>query len=110
MKTLETILNFLTSLVRIIFPRRQKPATGDCPCPHPYPRPVPDGDHPAVSPDGTDGSDADSDRSDTLALHQGDWGTKQRVEPIDIAGLPHELRIKLPPHDPPQQSDRICHL
>ena len=74
MKTLETILNFLTSLVRIIFPRRQKPATGDCPCPHPYPRPVPDGDHPAVSPDGADGSDADSDRSDTLALGQGDWG------------------------------------
>ena len=53
---------------------------------HPYPRPVPDGDHPAVSPDGADGSDANSDRSDTLALHQGDWGTKQRVEPIDIAG------------------------
>ena len=54
--------------------------------PHPYPRPVPDGDHPAVSPDGADGSDADGYRSDTLALHQGDWGTKQRVEPIDIAG------------------------
>ena len=86
MKTLETIFNFLTSLARIIFPHKQKPATGDCPCPHPYPRPVPDGDHPAVSPDGTDGSDANSDRSDTLALHQGDWGTKQRVEPIDIAG------------------------
>ena len=86
MKTLETILNFLTSLVRIIFPRKQKPAAGDFPCPHPYPRPVPDGDHPAVSPDGADGSDANSDRSDTLVLHQGDWGTKQRVEPIDIAG------------------------
>ena len=53
---------------------------------HPYPHPLPDGDHPAVSPDGADGSDADSDRSDTLALNQGDWGTKQRVEPIDIAG------------------------
>ena len=78
MNVLETILNFLTSLARIIFPRKQKPAAGDCPCPHPYPRPVPDGDHPAVSPDGADGSDANSDRSDTLALHQGDWGTKQR--------------------------------
>ena len=86
MKTLETILNFLTSLVRIIFPRRQKPAAGDCPCPHPYPRPVPDGGHPVSSPDGADRSDADGYRSDTLALHQSDWGTKQRVEPIDIAG------------------------
>ena len=86
MKTLETIFNFLTSLARIIFPRRQKSAAGDCPCPHPYPRPLPDGDHPAVSADGADGSDADGYRSDTLALHQGDWGTKQRVEPIDIAG------------------------
>ena len=86
MKTLETILNFLTSLARIIFPRRQKSAAGDCPCPHPYPRPLPDGYHPAVSPDGANGSDADVYRSDTLALNQGDWGTKQRVEPIDIAG------------------------
>ena len=86
MKTLETILNFLTSLVRIIFPRRQKPAAGDCPCPHPYPRPLPDGGHPAVSPDGADGSDADGYRSDTLALTQGDWGDKHHVEPIEIAG------------------------
>ena len=86
MKYLETILNFLASLARIIFPRKQKPTAGDCPCPHPYPRPLPDGDHPAVSSDGTDGSDADSYRSDTLALNQGDRGTKQRVEPIDIAG------------------------
>ena len=37
MKYLETIFAFLTSLVRIIFPRKQKPAAGDCPCPHPYP-------------------------------------------------------------------------
>ncbi|MBC8617549.1 hypothetical protein H8788_07360 [Parabacteroides faecis] len=86
MKYLETILTFLTSLAWIIFPRKQKPTAGDCPCPHPYPRPLPDGDHPAVSSDGTDGSDADSYRSDTLALNQGDRGTKQRVEPIDIAG------------------------
>ena len=49
MKYLETILAFLTGLVRIIFPRRQKPAAGDCPCPHPYPRPLPDGDHPVGS-------------------------------------------------------------
>ena len=86
MNVLETILTFLTSLARIIFPRKQKPTAGDCPCPHPYPRPLPDGDHPSVSSDGTDRSDADSDRSDTLALNQGDWGTKQHVEPIDIAG------------------------
>ena len=86
MKYLETILAFLTSLARIIFPRKQKPAAGDCPCPHPYPRPVPDGDHPAVSPDGTNGSDPDSDRSDTLALRQGDWGLRSDIQPIDIAG------------------------
>ncbi len=59
MKTLETILAFLTTLARIIFPpASKKPAAGDCPCPHPYPRPLPDGDHPTVSPDGADGSDA----------------------------------------------------
>ncbi len=71
MNVLETILNFLTSLARIIFPRRQKSAAGDCPCPHPYPRPLSDGDHPTVSADGADRSDADNYRSDTLALHQG---------------------------------------
>ena len=87
MNVLETILTFLTSLARIIFPRKQKSTAGDCPCPHPYPRPLPDGDHPAVSPDGANGSDADSYRSDTLALNQGDLGTKQHVEPIEIAGL-----------------------
>ena len=41
MKYLETILAFLTQLARIIFPRKQKPAAGDCPCPDPYPRPLP---------------------------------------------------------------------
>ena len=82
MKYLETILAFLTQLARIIFPRKQKPAAGDCPCP--YPRPLPYGDHPPVSPNETDGSDADSNRSDTLTLVQGDWG--KYVEPIDIAG------------------------
>lgn len=84
MKYLETILAFLTQLARIIFPRKQKSAAGDCPCPDPYPRSLPNGDHPLVSPGGADGSDADSDRSDTLTLHQGDWG--KYVEPIDIAG------------------------
>ena len=39
---------------------------------------------PPVSPNETDGSDADSNRSDTLTLVQGDWG--KYVEPIDIAG------------------------
>ena len=86
MNVLETILSFLTSLARIIFPRKRKPATGDCPCPDPYPRPFPDGDHPAVSPDGADGSDPDSDRSDTLALRQGDWGTSSGIQPINIVG------------------------
>ena len=84
MNILETILNFLTTLARIIFPRKQKPAAGNCPCPDPNPRPLPDSDHPPVSPYETDGSNADSDRSNTLTLHQGDWG--KHVEPIDIAG------------------------
>ena len=88
MNVLEAILSILTSLARIIFPRKQKPAAGDCPCPQPYPRPLPDGDHPIISPDGADGSDADSYRSDTLALRQGGWGTvQQHVEPINIAGF-----------------------
>ena len=82
MKYLETILAFLTSLARIIFPRKRKPAAGDCPCPHPLPAPA----EPPLPPDAGDGSDPDLYRSDTLALGQGDWGTKQRVEPIDIAG------------------------
>ena len=82
MNVLETILNFLTSLARIIFPRKRKPAAGDCPCPHPLPAPA----EPPLPPDAGDGSDPDLHRSDTLALNQGDWGTKQRVEPIDIAG------------------------
>ena len=86
MNVLETILSFLTSLARIIFPRKRKPATGDCPCPDPYPRPFPDGDHPAVSPDAANGSDPDSNRSDTLALRQGDWGTSSGIQPINIVG------------------------
>ena len=86
MKYLETILAFLTQLARIIFPRKRKPAAGDCPCPDPYPRPLPDDDHSTVSPDEADGSDTDLYRGDTLALYQGNRETKQRVEPIDIAG------------------------
>lgn len=39
MKYLETILNFLTTLARIIFPRRKRPVTGDNLCPDPLPQP-----------------------------------------------------------------------
>lgn len=86
MNILETILNFLTTLARIIFLRKQKPATGDCPCPDPFPGPLPDGDHrPLASPEGN-GGNPDCDRSDTLALHQSDRGIKSDIEPIDIAG------------------------
>ena len=70
MNVLETILNFLTSLARIIFPRKRKPAAGDCPCPHPLPAPT----EPPLPPDAGDGSDPDLYRGDTLALGQGDWG------------------------------------
>lgn len=87
MNYLETILHFLTTLARIIFPRKRKPAAGDCPCPNPYPGPLPNGDHSAIPSPEADGSDAGSNRSDTLALDQGDRGaSKQHVEPIDIAG------------------------
>lgn len=84
MNILESILHFLTTLARIIFPGKK--GKNGSPCPHPYPRALPDGHHPAVSPDGTNGSDPDSDRSDTLALHQGHWGTCSGLQPIDIAG------------------------
>ena len=82
MNVLETILNFLTNLARIIFPRKRKPAAGDCPCPHPIPAPA----KPALPSDAGDGSDPDLHRGDTLALTQGDWGDKLHVEPIEIAG------------------------
>ena len=72
MNVLETILNFLTSLARIIFPRKRKPAAGDCPCPHPLPAPP----EPPLPPDAGDGSDPDLHRGDTLDLAQGDWGNK----------------------------------
>ena len=83
MKYLETILAFLTSLVRIIFPRKQKPAAGDCPGPDPLPAPP----EPSLPSDAGDGSDPDLYRGDTITLTQGDWGNKHHVEPIEIAGL-----------------------
>ena len=72
MNVLETILNFLTNLARIIFPRKRKPAASDCPCPHPMPAPP----EPSLPSDAGDGSDPDLYRGDTLALAQGDWGSK----------------------------------
>ena len=76
MNVLETILNFLTSLARIIFPRKRKPAAGDCPCPHPLPAPP----EPSLPPNEGDGSDPDLHRGDTLALAQGDWGSRKNRE------------------------------
>lgn len=68
MNVLEIILNFLTSLARIIFPRKRKQAAINYPCPHPLLT------HPGspLSPDMGDGSDLDLYRGDSLAL--GDWG------------------------------------
>ena len=37
MNVLETILSFLTTLARIIFPRRKRPVAGDDLCPYPLP-------------------------------------------------------------------------
>ena len=76
MNVLETILNILTQLARIIFPRKRKPAAGDCPCPHPLPAPP----EPPLPPDAGDGSDPDLHRGDTLALAQGDWGSRKNRE------------------------------
>lgn len=76
MNVLETILNFLTQLARIIFPRKRKPAVGDCPCPHPLPAPP----EPSLPPNEGDGSDPDLYRSDTLTLAQGDWGSRKNRE------------------------------
>ena len=81
MNVLETILNFLTNLARIIFPRKRKPAASDCPCPHPMPAPP----EPSLPSDAGDGSAPDLYRGDTLALAQGDWGSKPT--PTDWPGL-----------------------
>lgn len=64
MNVLETILDFLTTLARIIFPRRKRPVAGDdlCPCPLPEP-PLP-----PLPVEGGNGSDARRSRSDTLTL------------------------------------------
>ena len=71
MNVLETILAFLTNLARIIFPRKRKPAAGDCPCPDPMPAPA----KPSLPSDAGDGSDPDLYRGNTLALAQRDWGS-----------------------------------
>ena len=75
MNVLVTILNCHTRLARIIFPRKQSPAAGDCPCPHPLPAPA----EPPLPPDEGNGSDPDLHRGDTLALAQGDWGNRQKA-------------------------------
>lgn len=90
MNVLETILHFLTTLARIIFPRKRKPAAGDCLCPNPLPAP----ESPALSADpelrlpvdaGT-GSDDHLHRGDTLALVQGGWGNVSLSQPVNVIG------------------------
>lgn len=76
MNVLETILHFLTTLARIIFPRKQRPAVGNCPCPHPLPAPA----EPPLPPHEGDGSDPDLHRSDSLALAQGDRSNSRDVK------------------------------
>ena len=62
MNLLETILNFLTTLARIIFPRRKHPVAGDdlCPCPLPEP-PIP-----PLPVEGRNGSNPRRSRSNSL--------------------------------------------
>ena len=87
MNVLETILNFLTSLARIIFPRKRKPAAGDCPCPH-HPLPAPA--EPPLPPDAGDGSNPDLYRSDTLA------SPRETGEPGKKTSLPEPTGSECP--------------
>lgn len=83
MNVLESILNFLTTLARIIFPRLKRPATGDCPCPNPLP--VPAG--PPLPRDAGDGSDAELHRGDTVALQPGAYGGLSAcINPLNAMG------------------------
>lgn len=66
MDVLKTILSFLTTLAQIIFPRRKRPAAGDCPCPNPLPAPA----GPPVSLDTGDGGDTELHRGDSVALER----------------------------------------
>lgn len=102
MNVLKTILQFLTVLARIIFPRKQKPAVGDCPCPTPLPAPAPAGKDPAnplrhpdsqpthpelpLPPDARTGSDDHLHRRDTLALVQGHWRNTSLSQSVHAMG------------------------
>ncbi len=81
MKVLETVLSFFLTLAQVIFPRKRKPSPSDRPCPPPQPLPP----VPPLPLEGGNGSDPDLHRGDTLALTQGDWGSK--LTPTDWPGI-----------------------
>lgn len=83
MKVLETILSFLTTVARILFRHKRKPAAGSKPCPGTDPLPAPD--EPPRAPDAGNRSDDDLHRSDTLTDNQGHPG-KINIRPTDITG------------------------
>lgn len=111
MNYLETILNFLTRLARIIFLRKQKPAAGPCPCPcpcpepgsnpaldagsspvpesgsSPVPNPLPAPIEPPLPPDAGNGSDPDLHRGDTVALAQDSPHTDHSHPGADWLGM-----------------------
>ena len=62
MNLLETILNFLTTLARSIFPRRKHPVAGDDLCPSPLPEPP----IPPLPVEGRNGSNPRRSRSNPL--------------------------------------------
>ena len=62
MNVLETILSFLTTLARIIFPRRKRPVAGDDLCPYPLPEPP----IPPLPVERGNGSNPRRSRSDSL--------------------------------------------
>ena len=85
MNILETILNFITTLARVIFPRRKQPVAGDnlCPCPLPEP-PIP-----TLPVEGGYGNDSRSRLARPLRLHPD--ALRRNRQPLQ--SLPH---IKAP--------------
>lgn len=100
MKVLETILHLLTVLARVIFPRKPKAASGNCPCPSPYPTtPSPSPDLqpapacPSLPADAGDGSSGKLHRRDTVFgisqapnPHNTDHSNRPQADWLGISG------------------------
>lgn len=79
MKHLESILGFIISLARIIFPAKKRvPST----CPDPFP----DGRRPHIPADEANGSDAERHRSDPGTLQPPGFPPQARHDYLGLAG------------------------